>query len=78
MYINDMLIVDNNDKMIISTKNMLNSRFHTKDMRLIDVTLRIKIIITSYGFILSQSHYADNILENFDKRLLELSEHHKV
>ena len=43
-----MLIVDNDDKIIVSTKNMLNSRFDMKDMRFDDVILRIKIIRTSY------------------------------
>ena len=35
-------------------------------MGLADVILRIKIIRTSDGFILSQSHYVDNILRKFD------------
>ena len=42
-YIDDMLIVGSDDKMITSTKNMLNSRFDMKDMRLVDVILGIKI-----------------------------------
>ena len=41
-----MLIVGSDDKMIISTKNMLNSRFDMKNMRLVDVVLGIKIIST--------------------------------
>ena len=62
-----MLIIGSDDKMITSTKNMLNSRFDTKDMRLADVMLGIKIKRTSDGLILSQSHYVDNILGKFDK-----------
>ena len=62
-----MLIVNNDDKMITSTKNMLNSRFDMKDLGHADVILGIKIKRTSNGFILSQSHYVDNILGNFDK-----------
>ena len=54
LYINDMLIVGSNDMMIIFTKNMLNSRFDMKDMRLGDFILGIKILRTSYGLILSQ------------------------
>ena len=34
LYINDMLIVSSDDKMITSTKNMLNSKFDMKDVRL--------------------------------------------
>ena len=32
LYVDDMLIIGSNDKMIKSTKNMLNSRFDMKDM----------------------------------------------
>ena len=53
--------------MIIFTKNMLNSRFNMKYLRFIDVIVGIKIIRTSYGLILSQSHYVDNLLEKFNK-----------
>ena len=41
-HIDNMLIVGSNDKMITSTKNMLNSRFGIKDLGLTDVILRIK------------------------------------
>ena len=37
LYVDNMLIISSDDKMITSTKNMLNSRFHMKDMRLADV-----------------------------------------
>ncbi|RVW17127.1 Retrovirus-related Pol polyprotein from transposon TNT 1-94 [Vitis vinifera] len=67
LYVNDMLIVGSDDKMITSTKNMLNSRFDMKDMGLADVILGIKIKRTSDELILSQSHYVDKILGKFDK-----------
>ena len=67
LYVDDMLIVGSDDKMITSTKNMLNSRFDMKDMGLADVILGIKIKRTSNGLVLSQSHYVDNILGKFDK-----------
>ena len=47
-----MLIFGSDDKMIISTKNMLNSRFDMKAMGLANVTLGIKILRTSDGLIL--------------------------
>ena len=53
--------------MITSTYNILNSRFYIKDLGLADVILGIKIKRTSYGLILSQSHFVDNILGKFDK-----------
>ena len=62
-----MLIVGNDDKMIIYTKNILNFRFDMKDMGLADVILGIKIKRTLDGLILCQSHYIDNILGKFDK-----------
>ena len=43
LYVDDMLIVDSNDKMITFTKNMLNSRFDMKDLGLTDVILGLKI-----------------------------------
>ena len=67
LYVDVMLIIGSDDKMITSTKIILNLRFHTKDMGLPNVILGIKIIRTSYGLILSQSHYVDNILGKFDK-----------
>ena len=67
LYVDDMIIVGSDDKMMASTKNMLNSRFDMKDMGLADVILGIKIKRTSEGLILSPSHYVDNILGKFDK-----------
>ena len=67
LYIDDMLIIGSDNKMIISTKNMLNLRFDMKDMRLTNFLLGIKILRTSEGLIRSQSHYVDNILGKFDK-----------
>ena len=67
LYVDDMLIVGRNDKMIVSTKNTLNSRFDIKDMGLTDVILGIKRKRTLEGLILSQSHYVDNILGKFNK-----------
>ena len=66
LYVDDMLIVSSDNKMIISTKNILNSRFDMKDMGPFNVILGIKLIRILDGLILSQSHYVDNILEKFD------------
>lgn len=67
LYVDDMLIVGSDNKMIESTKNMLNSRFDMKDMGLADVILGVKISRTSNGFVLSQSHYVEKILGKFHK-----------
>ena len=53
LYKEDMFIVDSDDKMITSTKNVLNSRFDMKDLGLVDAILEIKIKRTSNGIILS-------------------------
>ncbi|XP_022891859.1 uncharacterized protein LOC111406711 [Olea europaea var. sylvestris] len=66
-YVDDILIVGSNNKMIESTKNILNSRFDIKDMGLADVILRVKISRTLDGLVLSRSHYLDKILEKFSK-----------
>ena len=75
LYIDDMLIVGSDDKMITSTKNMLNFRFNMKDMGLGDVILGIKIKRPLDRLILSQLHYVDKILGKFDKYNFRMSEH---
>ncbi|XP_073137638.1 uncharacterized protein [Henckelia pumila] len=67
LYVDDMLIIGSNDKMIQSTKKLLNSKFDMKDLGLAEVILGIKIHKTSEGMVLSQSHYVDKILEKFNK-----------
>nr|GEZ84025.1 zinc finger, CCHC-type [Tanacetum cinerariifolium] len=62
LYIDDMLIVGSNDKMIKSSKDMLKSKFDMKDIGLADVILGIKIIRTQNGLVLSQAHYVDKTL----------------
>nr|GEV48932.1 zinc finger, CCHC-type [Tanacetum cinerariifolium] len=61
LYVDDMLIVGSNDKMIKSTKDMLKSKFDIKDIGFADVILG-KIIRTQNGLVLSQAHYMDKIL----------------
>lgn len=63
LYVDDMLIRGSNDEMIKSTKKVLNFIFDMKDMGLIDVILRIKILRVLSGLIMSQSHYVGKTLE---------------
>ena len=65
LYVDDMLIVGSDDEMIKSTKAMLSTKFDMKDMGLADVILGVKILRTSDGLVLSQSHYVDKILDKF-------------
>ena len=53
IYVDDMPIIISNDKMVKSTKDMLNSRFDMKEIRLADIILGIKISRTSNGLVLS-------------------------
>lgn len=62
-----MLIVGNDDKMVRFTKNMLKSSFDMKDKGPKVFILGTKFSRTSNKIILSQSHYVDKILENFNK-----------
>ena len=67
LYVDDMLIVGSNDRVIQSTKDMLNSKFDMKDMGLADVILGVKITRTSDGLAFSRTHYIDKILEKFNQ-----------
>ena len=65
LYVDDMLIVGSNSKMIQSTKDMLNSKFEMKDLGHADVILGVKILRTQNGLTLSQTHYVDTILNKY-------------
>ncbi|KAJ9536093.1 hypothetical protein OSB04_un000731 [Centaurea solstitialis] len=67
LYVDDMLIIGSDDKMIRSTNDMLKSKFDMKDMSLSDVILGIKITRTQDGLVLSQIPYMDKILEKFNQ-----------
>ena len=67
LYIDDMLIIGSNHKMIQSTKKTLTNKFDIKDLGVADVILGIKISRTSEGYILSQAHYIEKILEKYGK-----------
>ncbi|GJV61680.1 retrotransposon protein, putative, ty1-copia subclass [Tanacetum coccineum] len=68
LYVDDMIIIGSNDKMIKSTKDMLKLKFDMKDMGLADVILGIKIIRTHNRLVLSQAHYVDKILNTHNAR----------
>ena len=53
LYVDDILIVGSNNEMVKHTKDMLNSRFDMKDMRLANVILAIQIKRSSKGVILT-------------------------
>lgn len=53
IYVDGMLILDNNDHVIKFTKKMLNNKFDIKDLGIVDVTLIIKITMIFNGLVLS-------------------------
>ena len=57
LYVDDMIIMGSNNKVI--------NKFNMKDLGVADVILGIKISKTSYGLILSQSHYIEKIFKKF-------------
>ena len=67
LYVDDMLIIGSNHEIIHSSKNVLSIRFDMKDMGIADVILGIKISRTSDGYILSQTHYIEKILDKYIK-----------
>ena len=67
LYVDDMLIIGSNHEMIQSTKKNLTGKFDMKDLGVADVILGIKISRTSEGYILSQAHYVEKILEKYNK-----------
>lgn len=66
LYVDDMLILGS-DENIDSTMEMIKNNFEVKDMGVVDVILGIKIIKSSGGLTLSQSHYIEKILDKFKK-----------
>ena len=66
LYVDDMLILDNNLSAVIKTKELLSSQFEMKDLGEADVILGVKVIRNSNGISLSQSHYVKKVLEKFN------------
>jgi hypothetical protein len=52
LYVDDMLILASNEHMIKSTKKVLTNKFHTKNLGVAEVILKIKISTTSNGLVL--------------------------
>ena len=67
LYVDDILIIVAIMKSLVikTIKEMFNNKFDMKDLGVADVILGIKISKTSYGLILSQSHYIEKILKKF-------------
>jgi len=66
LYVDDILILCNNDYMIKFTKKMLTNKLDTKILGDANVILKIKIRIF-HDLILSQSYYVERIPDKFFK-----------
>ena len=63
LYVDDMLIMSKEIDDVNATKHMLSSKFDMKDLGVADLILVIRIIKTSQGVALFQSHYIEKVLE---------------
>ena len=66
LYVDDMLIFGTNLEVVCETKKFLGSKFDMKDLGEAEVILGIKITRTPNGLKLSQEHYVEKILRNFE------------
>ena len=68
LYLDDILIFDNNTNIIKTVNQMLTSKFNMKDMGIAYVILGIRVSKTHDGLILSQCHYIKKkIIDKFKK-----------
>jgi len=65
LYVDDILIFGSNMQMINDIKYFLSQNFDMKDLRQVDLILNTKILKNDDGYVLSQSHYIEKILEKF-------------
>ncbi|GJZ94301.1 zinc finger, CCHC-type containing protein [Tanacetum coccineum] len=66
LYVDDMRIFGTDQNQVDKTKKFLSSMFSMKDMREADVILGIKIKRENKGIVITQSHYIEKILKNFN------------
>ena len=72
LYVDDILLAENNKKMIDTTKMWLSSNIEIKDMGEISYVLGVKIVRDRIKRLsdLSQKTYIKRMLEHFDKCLV--------
>ncbi|KAK4384379.1 Retrovirus-related Pol polyprotein from transposon TNT 1-94 [Sesamum angolense] len=65
LYVDDILLIGSCIEIITETKPFLKNKFEMKDMGEAGVILGIKLIRSTDGIAISQSHYVEKILEKF-------------
>lgn len=71
LYVDGMLILGTNVKVINKTNKMLIANFGMKDMGEPDMILIMKIYRTYNGIILCQSHYINKVIDRFKSHVLK-------
>ena len=66
-YVNDMLILSNNDCMIKCTKKIWTNKIVMKYLSVVDVILRTKITKKLNELVLYQFHFVETVLNKFCK-----------
>nr|GEZ07339.1 zinc finger, CCHC-type [Tanacetum cinerariifolium] len=67
LYVDDTLIFDTGQNQVDETKKFLSLRFSMKYVGEADVILGIKIKRENMGIVITQSHYIEKILKNFNR-----------
>jgi len=65
LYVDDILIFGSDIQIINNIKYFLSQNFDMKDLGQVDLILNTKIFKNNDGYVLSQSHYIEKILEKF-------------
>ena len=65
LYVDDILLFDNNLRIVNETKSFLSRKFEMKDMGEVNVILRHRLTRSAEGITISQSHYIEKVLEKF-------------
>ncbi|GJS10391.1 zinc finger, CCHC-type containing protein [Tanacetum coccineum] len=66
LYVDDMFIFGTDQNHVDKTKKFFSSNFSMKDMGEADIFLGIKIKRVNKGIVITQSHYIEKILKNFN------------
>ena len=78
LYVDDMLILANNEHMIKSTKKVLTNKFDMKDLGVAKVILKIKISTTYNGLVLFNLIMLRKFSIKFLKVTIALSKYHLI
>ena len=65
LYIHDILLFDNNLRIVNETKSFLSRKFKMKDMGEENIILGLRLTRSAEGITISQSYYIEKVLEKF-------------